>query len=267
MQHPINPFKAALAAGTVQVGLWLALADPYSAEICAGAGFDWLLIDGEHAPNDIRSILAQLQALAPYPTHAVVRPPIGDTHTLKQLLDLGAQSILVPMVESAAQAVQIVAAVRYPPAGVRGVGSALARASRWNAIPQYLQNADSEVCLILQIESRSGLDALEAIASVPGVDGIFLGPADLAASLGQLGNPSHPAVQQAIRDAIARTRTAGKPVGILSADEDQARLWLSLGATFVAVGADTTLLARSTRALADRFRSTPIPQQIKSGDY
>lgn len=254
MKHPVNGFKAALAAGKVQTGLWLALADAYSAEICAGAGFDWLMIDAEHAPNDIRSILAQLQAIAPYPGHAVVRPAIGDTHILKQLLDIGAQTLLVPMVESAQQARDLVAAVRYPPAGVRGVGSALARASHWNGVPQYLTNADSELCLILQIESKKGLEALEEIAAVPGVDALFLGPADLAASLGHLGDPMQPAVQEAIRSAIQRACKAGRPIGILSFDEAQARLWLSLGATFIAVGADTTLLARGARALAESFK-------------
>ena len=267
LKHPVNSFKKALASGHVQIGLWLALADAYSAEICAGAGFDWLLIDAEHAPNDVRTILAQLQALAAYPVQALVRPPVGDTHLIKQLLDLGAQTLLIPMVETAAQARQLVAAARYPPAGVRGVGSALARASHWNGVSDYLGGADAQVCLILQIESAKGLEALEEIAAVPGVDGLFLGPADLAASLGYLGQPTHSTVQAAIRGALQRAGSVGLPIGILSADEEQARLWISLGASFVAVGSDTTLLARSARALAQRFKTGEATPTAKVSDY
>ena len=251
--HSTNKFKIRLRAGDTQIGLWLALADSYAAEICAGAGFDWLLIDGEHAPNDLRSILSQLQVTAAFPTHAIVRPPIGEIYLIKQLLDLGAQTLLIPMVETAAQARQLVSAVRYPPAGIRGVGSTLARASHWNGVPDYLRNADAEVCLLLQIESAEGLKNLEEIAAVDGVDGIFLGPNDLAASLGHLGEPMHAEVQSAIENAIKRILQGNKPAGILSADETQARRWMAMGCTFVAVGADTTLLARSARALMTSF--------------
>jgi 4-hydroxy-2-oxoheptanedioate aldolase len=249
-----NSFKAALQHNETQVGLWLALASSYSAEICAGAGFDWLLIDGEHAPNDVRSILQQLQTLAAYPVRPVVRPPVGEVHLIKQLLDIGADSILVPMVESAEQARHLVSAVRYPPLGIRGVGSALARASRWNGIDGYLQNADREVCLIAQVESAAGLRNLDEIASVDGVDGIFFGPADLAASLGYLGNPTHAEVQHVIGDGITRVSQMGKASGVLSSDEQFARLCLAAGCSFVAVGADTTLLSRGCRELAHRFR-------------
>ena len=206
-----NRFKAALRAGQPQIGLWLGLADPYSAEICAGAGFDWLLIDGEHAPNDVRSILAQLQTLAPYPVSPIVRPPIGETYLIKQLLDIGAQTLLIPMVETAAQAAALVAAVRYPPAGVRGVGSALARASRWQRVPGYLERADAEICLLVQVETRTGLDNLDAIATVEGVDGVFIGPADLSAALGHRGNPGHPDVQEAIQGGIAASVRPARP--------------------------------------------------------
>ncbi len=249
-----NGFKAALQQYETQVGLWLALASPYSAEICAGAGFDWLLIDGEHAPNDVRSILQQLQTLAAYPVRPVVRPAVGDVHVIKQLLDIGADSLLIPMVESAQQARHLVSAVRYPPLGVRGVGSALARASRWNGIDGYLQSADREVCLIAQVENAAGLKNLEEIASVEGVDGIFFGPADLAASLGYLGNPTHAEVQRVIVDAIQRVRDIGKPSGVLSSDEQFAQLCMKSGSTFVAVGTDTTILSRNCRELAQRFK-------------
>nr|WP_174366025.1 4-hydroxy-2-oxoheptanedioate aldolase [Deinococcus sp. JMULE3] len=244
-----NPLKAALARGEFQLGLWLALADPYSAEIIAGAGFDWLLIDGEHAPNDVRSTLLVLQALAAYPVTPIVRPPVGQTHLIKQYLDLGVQTLLVPMVESGAQARDLVAATRYPPRGVRGVGSAIARASRWNAVPDYLHRADEQVCLLVQVESAAGLVALDDILAVEGVDGVFIGPADLSASLGHLGNPAHPDVQAAILDAIRRTRAAGKAAGILCT-EAQVAHYRAAGCTFIAAGVDTTLLARAARDLA-----------------
>lgn len=248
-------FKGALLAGRPLYGLWLALADPYSAELCAGAGFDWLLIDGEHAPNDLRSTLAQLQAVAPFPTHAIVRPPVGDAVLIKQLLDAGAHSLLIPMVDSAAQARDLVAATRYPPHGIRGVGSALARASGFGRNTSYLHEAGGRVCLLVQVESTAGLQELDGIAAVDGVDGVFIGPADLAASMGHLGQPAHPDVQRAIREAAGRIRTAGKAAGILSLDEPQARTYLDWGYTFVAVGADVTLLARSSTQLAATFRA------------
>src|SRR5580658_4883904 len=193
MELKKNTFKAALESGDrEQIGLWLGLADPICAEICAGAGFDWLLIDGEHAPNDVRSVLAQLQAVAPYRARPVVRPVSGDVNLIKQLLDIGAQTLLIPMVESAGQARQLVSAMRYPPEGIRGVGAALARAARWDRIPDFVHKANAEMCLLVQVESRKGLDSLEAIAAVEGVDGVFIGPADLAASMGYPGNPRHP---------------------------------------------------------------------------
>lgn len=253
MSEMTNSFKKALCARELQVGLWLALADPYCAEVCAGAGFDWLLIDGEHAPNDVRSTLAQLQALAAAPVAPIVRPPVGDTHLIKQYLDLGVQTLLIPMVESADQARALVTATRYPPRGVRGVGSALARASRWNRVPEYLHRADDELCLLVQVESRKGLENLEEIAAVEGVEGVFIGPADLSASLGHLGNPGHPDVQAAIRQAITATVASGKAAGILSSDEALTREYIAQGCTFVAVGVDVSLLARATGDLAARF--------------
>jgi len=249
-----NPFREALEARSRQVGLWMGLADPYAAEICAGAGFDWLLIDAEHAPNDLRSVLTHLQVLAAYPVSPVVRPAVGDEVSLKGLLDVGARNLIVPMVESAAQAAALVAATRYPPRGVRGVGSALARASRWNRRAGYLDRADEEVCLVVQIESRAGLERAAEIAAVDGVQGVFVGPADLSASLGHLGRPGHPDVVAAIEEVAAGTLAAGKAVGILTSDETLARGYLARGFSFVAVGVDTTLLARATSDLAARFK-------------
>ena len=254
MQIPKNQLKAALAEGRAQIGLWVALANPISTEVCAGAGFDFLVLDGEHAPNDLRSLLAQLQASAAYPVHAVIRPPIGDVSLIKQMLDIGAQTLLVPLVETAEQAALMVRAMRYPPAGLRGVGSAVARSSRWNAIPDYLDTADREMCLIVQVETKKGLDNLDAIAAVEGVDSVFLGPADLSASLGYRGQPNHPAVQTAIDGAIARIKKAAKAPGILWFEESGVRRYLSQGCTFVAVGADTSILAGGARSLANKYR-------------
>jgi 4-hydroxy-2-oxoheptanedioate aldolase len=268
METPVNRFKQRLMSRQPQIGLWLALADPACAEICAGAGFDWVLLDGEHAPNDIRSLFAQLQAVAPYASDAVVRVPIGDTTIIKQVKDIGAQTVLVPVVESAEQAQLLSRAMRYPPAGIRGVGSSIVRASRWNAIPNYLRDADAQACLIVQLETAAALRNLEGICAVDGVDGVFIGPSDLAASLGHRGDPGHADVQSAIEGAIARIQAAGKPAGILTANETLARRYLQLGCTFVAVGVDTTLLAGSARALAQRFLGkTDSSVRTKSDGY
>ena len=262
MKTPVNTFKQAIQAGRPQIGLWLGLASPYTTEICAGAGFDWLLIDGEHAPNDIDRILAQLQVIAGYPdAHAIARVPMGHGHVgemlVKQYLDIGVQTLLVPMVDTPAQAAALVRATRYPQndgqGGIRGMGGA--RASRWGQYPGYVHDANAQVCLLVQAETRTALDNLDAIAATEGVDGVFIGPADLSASMGHVGDSGHPEVQAAIRDAIQRIRKAGKAAGILTADETQARSYLALGATFVAVGLDTHLLATSTRALAARFKA------------
>ena len=267
MDMPINTFKRRLRSGEAQIGLWLGLADAYCAELAANAGFDWLLIDGEHAPNDLRGMLGQLQAVAPYPSHPIIRPVIGDTALIKQVLDIGVQTLLVPMVESVEQAQALVQAIHYPPNGVRGVGSALARASRWNSIPGYLDNADEQMCLLVQIENREGLANLEAIAAVDGVDGVFIGPADLSASMGHRGNPGHPEVQATIEDAIARIRQAGKAAGILSADPVLARRYIELGAAFVAVGVDTTVLMRGLQTLAASFKGSAAPASLPGGVY
>lgn len=267
MDMPVNTFKQRLKRGEAQIGLWLGLADAYCAELAANAGFDWLLIDGEHAPNDLRGMLGQLQAVAPYASQPIIRPVIGDSALIKQVLDIGVQTLLVPMVESAAQARELVRAIYYPPHGIRGVGSALARASRWNSIPGYLDKADEQMCLLVQIESREGLANLDAIAAVEGVDGVFIGPADLSASMGHRGNPGHPEVQAAIEDAILRIQKAGKAAGILSADETLVRRYIELGAAFVAVGVDTTVLMRGLQSLAAKFKDAPAPSSAGGGVY
>lgn len=252
MQTPVNPFKQALKAGIPQIGFWLTLTDSVAAEICAGAGFDWLLIDGEHAPHDLNSILGQLQTIAAYQAcHAVVRVPTGNDVLIKQYLDLGAQTLLVPMVESAEQAAQIVQACRYPPAGIRGVGGS--RAGRWGRYPRYLHESNEQVCVLVQVESQKGLENLDEIASVDGVDGVFIGPADLAASMGYPGDAGNSVVQAAILDAIPCIVQRGKAPGILTRDEAQVRQYLSLGALYVAVGIDSFVLAGQTSALAARF--------------
>ncbi len=254
MQLPLNAFKRALRTGRPQIGLWVGLADAHAAELLATCGYDWLLLDGEHAPNDLRSLLAQLRAVAPYPASPIVRPVIGDTALIKQLLDAGAQTLLIPMVETAEQARALVAALRYPPRGVRGVGSALARAAAWGQVEGYLARAEEELCLLLQVESVRGMENLAAIAAVEGVDGVFFGPSDLAASMGLLGRSTDPAVQAAVRGGIAAVRRAGKAAGLLTTEIPLARGYLEQGASFVAVGVDTLLLARAARELVAQFR-------------
>jgi 4-hydroxy-2-oxoheptanedioate aldolase len=254
MDLPVNRFKHALAAGTPQVGLWLSLSDHYSAEVCAGSGFDWLLIDTEHSPNELHMVLAQLQAIAPYPTTAVVRVPWNDMVIIKRMLDAGAQTLLVPYVNTAEEAASAVASTRYPPEGVRGVAGTT-RATRFGRVKDYARRASGELCLLLQVETQQALDNLEAIARTDGVDGVFIGPADLHASLGYPGETANPAVLPKIEDAIRRIRACGKAPGILTADEKLARRYLELGALFVAVGADVGLLARESEKLAAKFKA------------
>ncbi len=254
MQMPQNTFKAALAAGQPQIGLWVGLADATAAEALATTGYDWLLLDGEHAPNDPRSILQQLRAVAPYPVQPVVRPVIGDVALVKQYLDVGAQTLLVPMIDTAAQAAQMVQAMRYAPAGIRGMGAALARASRYNQVDNYLAQADAQMCLLVQAETATAIANLPAIAETEGVDGVFFGPADLSASMGYPGQPGHPAVVKHLLDGIATVRRAGKAPGILITDPTEAQRYLDAGALFVAVGVDTLLLVGAARSLVQRFR-------------
>ncbi|MBO9451343.1 HpcH/HpaI aldolase/citrate lyase family protein [Tropicibacter sp. R16_0] len=258
MPAPHNAFKAALADGHPQIGCWVGMANAYAAEIAATAGFDWLLVDGEHAPNDLNSILEQVRVIEGSGSHPVARLPIGETWMIKQYLDAGVQSLLVPMVESGDQAAELVRAVRYPPHGVRGVGSALARASRFAAIPDYLTTADQEICLLVQVENRAGLAALDDILATD-VDGVFIGPSDLAADMGHIGQAGHPDVVEAVLDSIRRIVAAGKAAGILTLDPAMQRKCLDLGATFVATDIDVTLFAKSMRASAKAGRDLLQP--------
>jgi 4-hydroxy-2-oxoheptanedioate aldolase len=265
MNTPDNDFKAALANRETLLGLWLGLANAYAAEVVAGAGFDWLLIDGEHAPNDLGTILSILQALAAYPVHPVVRLPDHNPTFIKQVLELGATSLLVPMVESPDQARELVRAVRYPPAGIRGVGSGLARSSRFGRYGDYQKRANDRICLLVQIETRAAARQAAAITAVDGVDGVLLGPSDLAASMGLLGQPTHADVRGLIEGTIREVVAAGKPAGILCADETLARHYVSVGATFVALGADSSLLAQATSALVRRFKGSGDDAPARTG--
>ena len=245
-----NPFKQALNDHKPQLGLWLSLADSYTAEVCAASGFDWLLIDGEHGPNDVRTILHQLQAIAPYDVAPVVRPLNGALDTIKPLLDIGVRNLLVPMISTVDQAARLVAAVRYPPKGLRGIGHVLGRGSKWSRDRQYFRAWEDDALILIQLETGGALDNLEAILAVEGIDGALIGPADLSASLGYPGDISNPAVQLAIDNAIKRINHAGKPAGILAIGEDAAVDYFKKGCMFVAAGADVLLLAMSADALA-----------------
>jgi 4-hydroxy-2-oxoheptanedioate aldolase len=238
----MNALKQALAARNPQIGLWQALANAYTAEICAGAGYDWLLFDGEHAPNTIQTLLAQLQAVKAYSVEAVARPPVGDPAIIKQYLDIGFRSLLIPMVESAAQAKMLVAATRFPPHGIRGVASATSRASGFGANARYLENTHADICLVVQIESAAGLAAIEDIAAIEGVDGLFIGPGDLAGGLGHLGDSTHPKVVSAISQALTRIQSAGKAAGIFAPSAEAAAQYLQAGARLISIGTDTGLL-------------------------
>lgn len=249
----MNRFIASLSEGYAKIGLWQALAHPYTAEVCAGAGFDWLLFDGEHAPNTVQTLLAQLQAVASYTVEPIARVPVGEAAVIKQYLDIGFNTLLVPMIESAEQAAAAVAAMRFPPAGVRGVASATCRASGFGREASYLAAANARMGLIVQIESAAGLDSIEAIAAVDGVHALFVGPADLAAGLGHLGNPRAPEVQTAIASAIARIRACGKPAGIFAMDAEDAVMRVAQGARFVSVGTDIGVLRSNSIALRRRF--------------
>ncbi|PZM17028.1 aldolase/citrate lyase family protein [Rhizobium tubonense] len=254
MTLPPNAFKIALRERRPQIGLWVAMADAYAAEIAGHAGFDWLVIDGEHGPNDLRSILAQLQALQGSPSEPVVRLPVGETWMIKQALDIGARTLLIPMVDSAEQAEMLVRAVRYPPHGVRGMGSGIARASRFSTIPNYVAKASDDICLLIQAESRAAMADLERMAKVDGIDGVFIGPSDLAADMDFPGNIEAPEVQAAIEQGIATILRAGKPAGILTSHESLNRRYLDLGATFVAVGADVSEFSAALKRLRMKYK-------------
>ncbi|MFE8644741.1 aldolase/citrate lyase family protein [Sphingomonas sp. NCPPB 2930] len=258
---PPNTFKRALAAGQPQIGLWSVLASPYATELVAGAGYDWVLLDTEHTPSDVPLMLQQLQAVAAAvpadaarPTAAVVRPAWNDAVLIKRYLDIGAQTLLLPFVQNADEARAAVAATRYAPAGIRGMGGSV-RAANFGRAAGYVDGAHREICVLVQVETREALAEIEAIAAVEGVDGIFIGPSDLSASMGHAANPGHPEVRAAIDDAIRRIRACGKAPGILMVDELRARECLAAGALFVAVAMDLLILRNGADGAAQRFRA------------
>jgi 4-hydroxy-2-oxoheptanedioate aldolase len=254
MELPLNPFKRAIKAGRSQIGLWSSLSSNTSVEILAGAGFDWLLIDTEHSPNELPMVLSQLQAAAGGTAHPIVRPAWNDAVLIKRFLDAGVQSFLVPYVQNEEEARRAVAATRYPPRGVRGFAGTT-RASRYGRVADYHARGEEEICVLVQVETREALRNLEAIAAVEGVDGVFIGPGDLSADMGHLADLAHPQVQETIEAAIGRIRAAGNIAGILIGDETLARRYIELGCLFTAVGGDVALLVKAVDALARRFKS------------
>ncbi|MEM9575491.1 MAG: HpcH/HpaI aldolase/citrate lyase family protein [Pseudomonadota bacterium] len=255
MPAPVNTFKKALLEGKTQIGCWMSMAEGYTAEIMGHAGFDWLLIDGEHSPNDIRSIRDQMIALRGSDSHPIVRVPIGETWIIKQVLDTGAQSILVPMVETAEHARALVSACRFPPVGTRGVGFAVGRASDFGQTENYGPTASDQICLLVQVETQTGLDSLDAILAVEGVDGVFIGPADLSASMDYLGKASHPHMQATILSALRKISASGKAAGILTTDDKMIEASLDAGARFVAVAMDIALLLGNAKAAAKKWQA------------
>lgn len=255
MPAPINPLKHALSQGETTIGCWLSLANSFSTEAMGTTGFDWLLIDAEHSPNDIRSLREQLIALETSDSASVVRLPVGETWMIKQVLDIGAQSILIPMVESADEARELVRACRYPPNGVRGVGYTTTRAGRFGLIPDYGKTADDQICLLVQVENRAGLDALDEILTIDGIDGVFIGPADLSADLGHMGDMMLPEMQTIIMNSIEKISKSGKAAGILSLNDEMTQKALDSGARFVAVGMDLISMVKSSRALSEKWKN------------
>ena len=247
-----NQFRSDLIAGKQLIGCWCSLASPITTEIIGLAGFDWLLLDGEHSPNDVLSFIPQLMALKDSVSAPVVRPQWNDTVEIKRLLDAGFYNFLIPFIQSAEEAQRAVAATRYPPEGVRGVSIAQ-RSNRYNTVKDYLKIINDNITVMVQIENRAGVEAIDSICAVPGVDGLFIGPSDLAAAYGHLGNPSHPEIQSAMQTVFERARAQGKPIGILAPAEADARRYIEMGASFVAVGSDLGVFRGATQALRDKF--------------
>jgi 4-hydroxy-2-oxoheptanedioate aldolase len=254
MAAPENTFKTRLLAGQTLWGCWAGFADSYATEVLSTAEFDWLVLDGEHAPNDLRSLMGQLQVLQGKHSHGVVRLPVGNEWLIKQMLDAGAQTLLIPMVETPEQAAELVRAMRYPPEGIRGSGAALARASMFSLHGDYIQTANAQVCLLVQVETRKGIENLDAIIATEGVDGVFIGPSDLAADMGYPGNSNEAAVQATIREALGRIAAAGKAPGILATEDAAAARYREWGARFIAVGIDVVMLAQAARAKAKQWK-------------
>ncbi|NNC78153.1 MAG: 2-keto-3-deoxy-L-rhamnonate aldolase [Woeseiaceae bacterium] len=251
-----NRFKTALDSGQTQFGLWLGIPDNTVAEIVAGAGFDWLLIDHEHGPYELGDVMAHLQLLAAYDVAPIVRPVDDNPALLKKLCDIGAQSFIVPMIETAEQAANVVAAVKYPPTGRRGLGTSMARAAKWNTVPGYIKNANDNICVIVQAETTTAIENLESIAAVDGVDGVFIGPSDLSASMGHAGDVLHPQVVEVVGNALRSIRNASKHAGLLCLDRAQVAHYIDCGANFVGVGVDTLLIGNAARQLAAEFCSS-----------
>ena len=268
MELPKNKFKQKLNTGKIQYGLWLGIPDNSIAEIAAGSGFDWLLIDHEHGTFDLRSILAYLQAVAPYDVAPIVRPVSGDQNLIKKILDIGAQSLLIPMVDKAEQAKALVRAVRYPPQGIRGLGTSMARAARWNRVSGYAQKANDEICLIVQAETMTAMENLDTILDVEGVDGVFIGPSDLSASMGHPGNAGHPDVVTTISTGIEKIRAKGKHAGLLCLDPSLVETYQAHGASFIGVGVDTLILAQGfNQAIKPFAEGTDNEQQKPQAGY
>ena len=255
MQTPVNTLKNALNAGQVQHGIWLTSGTGVLAELAGNAGFDWCLIDGEHGPNTVSEMLPQLQALAISGTPAVVRVANAEAWMIKQVLDLGCQTVLVPMVDDAETAQKMARAMRYPPHGNRGMGAALARATSFGAVADYPHTANDQVCLLVQAESAQALDNIDSIATTQGVDGVFIGSADLSADMGYPGQPDHPKVEEAIDHMIARIVAAGKIAGIITFDESRLNEYAEKGVTFLGVGGDMLALNTALRGLAAQIKT------------
>ena len=244
-----NKIKEYFRQGKTTYGIWNGIAHPYAAEICAGAGFDWVLVDGEHTPFDLQSILANIQVLSAFDVGIMVRPPSDDPVFIKQLLDIGVQSLLIPVVETVEQTEALVRAISYPPKGIRGVGAALSRAAQWTRVPDYYEKVQAELCLVVQVETVKGLQNIEAICQVEGVDGVFIGPADLAASMGFLGQATHEEVRAEVRRGLQIIKESSKVAGTLALSDDLVQEYKAAGASFIGIGVDLILLAKATEDL------------------
>lgn len=266
MQLVVNPFKRAIASGKPQFGIWSAFGSANTAEQVAAADFDWMLLDAEHGPNEVLTVMAQLQAVAPYRTMPVVRLPIGDTTLVKRYLDIGAQNLMVPMVDTAQQAHELAASTKYAPGGFRGMAT-MTRAARWSRVPDYIKGAREEICLILQIETVAALQNIDAIAAVEGVDALFVGPTDLSASMGFSGQANHPEVVAAVKSAVGRIRAAGKPAGILCMDDTLVQPYIEAGYSFIAVGVDVILLTRAVDALRAKHLGSTAAAPARGSGY
>jgi len=263
MDSLTNNFKARLNKGDDMLGLWFGLANNVAAEICAQSGFDWMLIDAEHSPLTDSDVLSCLQAVAPYNINPIVRPLSADKSILKRLCDVGVQTFLVPMIDDAKQAADVIKSVHYPPSGTRGLGTSMARAARWNMTPDYFEKANDEICVILQIETKMGLKNLKDIAEVDGVDAVFIGPSDLGAALGYPGQSDHPEVVKTVSKAITQIRACKKPAGVLAVTSELVKTYKDAGATFVGVGSDCGVLAKGVQRLYESFASG----ETAKGDY